>query len=210
MTKKLLKLLALALLLTRAGYGQFAPMPQYNYTPKVPPPNWPNPAMYGNNGNPDARKGSGSYQLADGSWHQAQKMAFDGLRLTIKEEGKKKLVLTAAALHQLEVAQDTFLAVRTLPIDADASDFSESVFNMQGVQVLRLLGEPRYLLQLPQTPMQMLPNRKKEFKEAMLIIVQGCPVLAAEIASGKLGHNEIVQIMRRYVACPPATPVNSK
>ena len=41
----------------------------------------------------------------------------------------------AAALNQLEVAQDTFLAVRTLPIDMDASDFSESVFNMQGVQV---------------------------------------------------------------------------
>lgn len=209
MTKKLLTLLSLGLLLARAGHGQFAPMPQYNYTPKVPPPNWPNPAMYGNNTNPDARKGSGSYQLADGSWHQAQKMTFDGLRLTIKDDGKKKLVLTAAALHQLEVAQDTFLAVHTLPIDVDASDFSESVFNRQGVRVVRLLGEPRYLLQLPQQPLQLLPSRKKEFKEALLAIVQGCPALAAEIANGKLGHNEIVQIMRRYVACPPAPAAGS-
>ncbi len=210
MNKKLLKLLSFALLLARASHGQFAPMPQYNYTPKVPPPSVPNPFMYGNNANPDARKGSGSYQLADGSWHQAQKMAFDGLRLTVKDEGKKKLVLTAAALHQLEIAQDTFLAVHTLPIDLDASDFSESVFNMQGVRVVRLLGEPRYLLQLPQQPLQLLPNRKKEFKETLLAIVQGCPALAAEVVSGKLGHNEIVQIMRRYVACPPAASVGSK
>jgi hypothetical protein len=210
MAKKLLKLICFGLLLTRAGYGQMAPMPQYNYTPRVPPPNWPNPALYGNNTNPDARKGSGSYQLVDGSWHQAQKMAFDGLRLTVKEEGKKKLVLTAATLHQLEVAQYTFLAVHTLPIDVDASDFSESIFNMQGVQVLRLLGEPRYLLKLPQAPMQLLPNRKKEFKEAMLIIVQGCPALAASIADGTLGHNHIVQIMRRYVACQPSSSAPAK
>ena len=210
MAKKLLELICLALLVSRAGYGQMAPMPQYNYTPRVPPPNWPNPAMYGNNANPDARKGSGSYQLADGNWHQAQKMAFDGLRLTIKEEGKKKLVFTAAALHQLEVAQDTFLAVHTLPIDVDASDFSESIFNMQGVQVLRLLGEPRYLLKLPQAPMQLLPNRKKEFKEAMLVIVQGCPSLAVSIADGTLGHNQIVQIMRRYVACQSSSSTITK
>lgn len=199
MTKKLLNLLLLGLLLVRTGYGQF-----------VPPPSVPNPFMYGNNVNPDARKGSGSYQLADGSWHQAQKMAFDGLRLTVKDDGKKKLVLTAAALHQLEVGQDTFLAVHALPIDLDASDFSESVFNMQGVRVVRLLGEPRYLLQLPQRPMQLLPDRKKEFKEAVLAIVQGCPALAAEVANGKLGPNEIVEIMRRYIACWPATSAGSK
>jgi hypothetical protein len=210
MTRRTLKLLGLGLLLTRAGYCQMMPMPQYNYTPKVPPPNWPNPAFYNNNINPDARRGGGSYQLPDGSWHQAQKAVFDGLRLTVKEEGKKKLVLTATALNQLEVDQDTFLAVHKLPIDLDASDFAESLFNQQGVRVLRLLGEPRYLLQLPQAPMQLLPNRKKEFKEAMLVIVQGCPTLVASITNGQLGHNDIVEIMRRYLACTPASSAAGK
>jgi hypothetical protein len=81
---------------------------------------------------------------------------------------------------------------------------------MQGVRVVRLLGEPRYLLQLPQRPMQLLPDRKKEFKEAVLAMVQGCPALAAEVANGKLGPNEIVEIMRRYIACWPATSAGSK
>ena len=210
MLKNMLKLLCgLLLLLARTGYCQMMP-PMPRYTPSIPSANGvTTPIWHGNN--PDARQGSGSYQLPDGSWHPALDMSFNGLKLVVKAE-EKPLRLLATQVNQFEIEQDTFRAVRTLPVElVNGSDFAEGLINQQGVQVWRLLGSTNdYLLQLPQLPLDLMPMRKAEFKKLLLPLVSGCPVLVARITDGTLGPDDIVSIARRYLDCRAGVSDTSK
>ncbi|MGI4866329.1 MAG: hypothetical protein ACRYFZ_20555 [Janthinobacterium lividum] len=200
MLKNILQLLCGLLLLARTGHGQMMP-PMPRYTPPVPNSNWSTMPMWQGT-NPDARQGSGSYQLPDGSWHPALDLSFNGLKLVVKGE-KKTLRLLAMQVNQFEIEQDTFRAVRTLPVElVNGSDFAEGLINQQGVQVWRLLGTAdEYLLQLPQLPLDLLPTRKAEFKKLLLPLVSGCPALVAGITDGTFGPGDIVSIARRYLDC---------
>ncbi|MVN78581.1 hypothetical protein GO988_19795 [Hymenobacter sp. HMF4947] len=191
------------LLMSRVGRAQGFP----SYSP--PPMNISqmnmNHMYYGNNRNPNYRKGEGSYQLPDGSWHKSQKLVFDGQKLVVKDADADKLKLDFEAWRQLEVQRDTFLVMSNLPGRAQAADKPElvhSLLNQHGVRVLELCadyGKARYFVSRPQVPLQLLPSGKADFKTAMLAIVRDSPILAQEVSSGKLGRNDVVQIMQEYV-----------
>lgn len=190
------------LLTSRVGRAQGFP----SYSP--PPMNINqmnlNHLYYGGNPNPNYRKGEGSYQLPDGSWHKSQNLVFDGQKLVVKDAGADRLKLDLEALRQLEVARDTFLVMRGLPGRAQASDKPElvhSLLNQRGVRVLELgaeYGKARYFVSRPQVPLQLLPSGKADFRAAMLAIVHDSPTLAAAVGSGQLGRHEVVQIMQEY------------
>lgn len=56
----------------------------------------------------------------------------------------------------------------------------------------------RYFVSRPQVPLQLLPSGKADFKAAMLAIVRDSPTLAEQVSSGKLGRQDVVQIMQEY------------
>lgn len=194
------------LLASQASQGQS--FPHYSPPPMAVNPAGMNNMYFGGNSNPNYRKGEGSYQLADGTWHRAEKLVFDGQKLVVKNTDADKLKLTATNLRQLEIARDTFLVMVDLPgrsPEYNRPEFVQSAFHRRGVRVLALYSEyskPLYFVSLPQLPLQLLPSGKADFKAAMLRIVQDCPALVVQVDTGKLGRGDVVQIMQQYVDYP--------
>ncbi|WP_210516687.1 hypothetical protein [Hymenobacter terricola] len=197
-----------ALLLSHAGFGQSAPLsiPNYHYTPPVPSMNM-NMPPYGWGSRPESlahRDGAGSYQLPDGSWHRAQRLVFNGEKLTVQDGATGKQRFTSETVRQLEVKQDTFLVVKDLPgrrVAPEKPDFLRSCVNRQGVRLLAMYyetGRPTYFLSRPNASMQLLPSGKAEFKTAMLAIVKDSPALTAKVASGEMGRDEAEQLIKDY------------
>lgn len=191
-------------------------MPTYNYTPRVPMP--PVGMPYGSY-RPQSlayRDGAGSYQLPDGSWHSTSRLVFNGERLTVKDSTAGKQRFTSETVQQLVVEKDTFLVVRDLPgrwVPSPTPEFLHSCVNSQGVQLLALYyasGRPTYFLSRPHTPLQLLPTRKAEFKTAMLAVVKDSPALSTKVASGEMGRDEVVQIVREYAAFLRANPIGKQ
>lgn len=190
------------LLLSHWGWGQS--LPTYS-PPPMPMPAFPmNNLTMGNAENPYAREGEGSYQTAAGEWHRAEKMRFDGTKLVVKGATPAKLPL--AELQALEVSQDTFFILKTLPGRAAAAQRPEALevaYSHRGTQLLYLYygGKVLCFLKRPGVPLQLLPTDKQEFKTAMLAIVQSCSAVAAQVADGTLGRREALKIMQAYDAC---------
>jgi hypothetical protein len=204
MYKRLLTFSMLAIMLT-LSQGTIAQIPNYSYTPRFNPP--PMRMDYGNMGyakSANYREGSGSYQLPDGSWHQAKNMVFTGEKLVIKDSTAGKQKFTATMVRQVEIKQDTFLVVSNLPgglVATNESEFVYSSFNRQGVRVLTHSAgydKSSYFLSLPNEPLLLLPAGKARFKTTMLAVVKGCPALAEQVADGTLGRDDIVQIMQEF------------
>lgn len=180
-------------------------MPSYAPPPMLNggmPDNW---MMHGNANRPAPySEASGSYQLPDGSWHQASLIIFDGQHVTAKDGVAGKHRFTAEALQQLVVAKDTFVVMRNLPGQQEAlskSYFLHSCVNSQGVRLLGLyfgVFHPTYFLSLPHTSLRLLPTAKPQLKTAMLAIVKESPVLSEKVASGALGRDEVVQTISEY------------
>jgi hypothetical protein len=195
-------MLAITLVISQRSIAQ---IPHYSYTPRFNPP--PMRMDYGNmvyTKSANYREGSGSYQLPDGSWHQAKNMVFTGEKLVIKDSTAGKQKFTATMVRQVEVKQDTFLVVSSLPgklVSTDESEFVYSSFNRQGVRVLSHSAgydKSSYFLSLPNEPLLLLPAGKARFKTTMLAIVKGCPALTEQVADGTLGRDDIVQIMQEF------------
>jgi hypothetical protein len=190
------------LLLSHLGWGQAFP----NYSP--PPMRMPEPLMHplllNNSPNPYAREGAGSYQTVEGDWHRAEKMRFDGSKLVVKDATTTKLAIDK--LRRLEISQDTFLIMQTLPGRAEAAqkpEVLEVAFSQHGTQLLSLYygPSPLYFLKRPGLSLQLLPTDKARFKTAMLAIVQDCPALATQVADGTLGRRDALKIVQAYDAC---------
>ena len=168
----------------------------------------PMPGMnYGWNGNSTdltRRAGAGSYQLADGSWHQADKLVFDGEQLVVKEGPSGRQRLTAETLRRLEVNRDTFLLVESLPgraVPTGKAEFVHSCVNRQGLRLLAKYynqSEVAYFLSRSGQPLRLLPRNKNTFRETMAALVADYPALAARVLDGRLGPNETVRIIQDY------------
>jgi hypothetical protein len=109
-------------------------------------------------------------------------------------------------LRRLEISQDTFLLLSTLPGRAAAAqkpEVLEVAFSQRGTQLLCLYSSPKplYFLKRPGVSLQLLPTDKTLFKTAMLAIVQGCPTLAEQVADGTLGRRDVLEIAQPYAAC---------
>ncbi|MGI4875160.1 MAG: hypothetical protein ACRYFX_28730 [Janthinobacterium lividum] len=154
-------------------------------------------------------KGEGSYQLADGNWHRAKKLEFDGTTLAVKDDLTAPLSLTATTLKQFEVQRDTFLLVSNLPEHAATAgpEWVESLFYQRGVRLLaQYISSPQlhWYLRLPQEPFQELSTDRTEFKQAMLALVKDCPALVRKITRNTLGRDRVVDILAEYVECQTA------
>lgn len=197
-----LLLVPVLLLLSQVSWGQSFP----NYSPP-PMPTSPFPMnhlMTGNAENPYAREGQGSYQTAAGEWRRAEKLRFDGSKLVVKGATTTKLPI--GELRALEISQDTFFILKSLPGRAAAAQRPEALevaYSHRGTQLLYLYygGKVLCFLKRPAVPLQLLPTDKQEFKTAMLTIVQSCPAVAAQVADGTLGRREALQIIQAYDAC---------
>ena len=198
-------MLAVALILSQVGWSHN--IPTYSYTP--PPPNitLPTSLLFNTNGstrNFGHRSGRGSYQLADGSWRKAKKLVFDGEQITVKDSLVGKLKFTAQTVKQLEVGKDTFLVMSNLPgreVAVEKHDFVQSCVNRKGIRLLALYadyGQVAYFLSRPGRTLQLLPKDRKVFKSVMTEIVKDNPGLAAKIATGKLGPDDVVTIVQQY------------
>jgi hypothetical protein len=198
---KLLPVPAL-LLLSHLGWGQA--FPTYSPPPMAMPQFQNDRMLFGNQQNPYAREGEGSYQTAAGDWHRAEKMRFDGSKLVVK--GPTTTKLTIDELRCLEISQDTFLIRKSLPGRAAAAQKPEALevaYSHRGTQLLYLYygGKVLCFLQRPTVPLQLLPSDKDAFKTAMLAIVQNCSAVAAQVADGTLGRRDALKIMQAYDAC---------
>lgn len=209
MIKKILLLLG-AGLLARLGQGQVMTpsIPTYN-PPAIPmqPVPGADPFLFmRSQPTINQRTGEGSYQTPDGAWHTVEKATFDATKLTTKDKAGK-LSFTTATVRQFEIARDTFIVLGNLPGRAQNTkpEFLESVFYQRGMRVLRLVSEnsvqTRFFLQLPQAPLQLLPSRKEDFKKAMLLVVQSCPVLVSSLTEDAFGPKDVVAIMVEYAKC---------
>jgi hypothetical protein len=186
---KLLFGLAL-ILISQLSWGQG--IPSYS-PPPIPAPMGSMGLENTGNDNPYYREG-----------HRAEKMRFDGSKLMVKGANPSKLFLDK--LRCLEIGQDTFLVLKTLPgraVTAQKPEALEVAYSHRGTQLLCLYYEYRvlYFLQRPGRSLQLLPTDKTEFKKAMLAIVQDCPVVAAQVAAGTLGRREAARILQTYDAC---------
>jgi hypothetical protein len=198
---RLLPVLTL-LLLGHLGWGQALPHYSPPSTPISPFPM--NGLNMGNTENPYYREGAGSYQTAEGEWHRAEKMRFDGNRLVVKDGSTSKLAL--GELRCLEIARDSFLILKTLPGRAAAAQKPEALqvaYSYHGTRLLCLYYQGKVLnfLQRPGRSLQLLPTGKDEFKTTMLAVVQSCPAVAAQVADGTLGRHDALQIVQAYDAC---------
>jgi hypothetical protein len=197
---RLLPMLAL-LLLSHLAWGQ---LPSYSPPPvPMPGPLMDHP-MLNASPNPYAREGAGSYQTVAGDWHRAANMRFDGSKLVVKDATTSRLSIDK--LRRLEISQDTFLILSTLPGRAEAAqkpEVLEVAFSQHGMQLLALYygSSPLYFLQRPGVSLQLLPTDKARFKTAMLAIVQDCPALATQVADGTLGRRDALKIVQAYDAC---------
>ncbi|MBD2766600.1 hypothetical protein IC235_01680 [Hymenobacter sp. BT664] len=212
-----MSLLVAALLLSRASLAQTGPMtmPTYNPPARLPTTDMTLRFMYfPDSKSPAYRKGAGSYQLPDGSWHSCSKLIFDGNQLTPKDSTAHKQRFTSETIQQLVVKQDTFLVVKDLPgrkVAPPKPDFLHSCVNRQGIRLLALYyesGRATYFLIRPHVSMQLLPTGRAEFKTAMLAIVKDSPALSAKIASGKLGRDEVVKIVEEYADFRRTNPLH--
>lgn len=198
---RLLPVLGL-LLLSHLGWGQA--FPTYSPPPMALPPLQADQLMFGNQQNPYAREGEGSYQTAAGDWHRAEKMRFDGSKLVVK--GATTSRLTINELRCLEISQDTFFIMNSLPGRAAAAQRPEALevaYSHRGTQLLYLYygGKVLCFLKRPAVPLQLLPSEKAAFKTTMLAIVSDCAAVAAQVADGTLGRRDALKIMQAYAAC---------
>lgn len=190
------------LLLSHLGWGQA--FPTYSPPPVVLPQFQNDRLLLGNQQNPYARAGAGSYQTAAGEWHRADKLRFDGSKLVVKDATTRRLAIDE--LRALEINQDTFFVMKTLPGRAAAAqkpEVLEVAFSQRGTRLLYLYygGKVLCFLKRPAVPLQLLPTDKAEFKTAVLAIVHDCPALAAQVADGTLGRRDALKIVQAYDAC---------